>query len=62
MGMVLVDGQMVGNMSRTLRPDAVLFEIAPFRDLGDDELHAVREAGDRYGKFLGLEATVVTPA
>jgi hypothetical protein len=62
MGMVLVDGQMVGNMSRTLRPDAVLFEIAPFRDLGNDELHAVREAGDRYGKFLGLEATVVTPA
>lgn len=62
MGMVLVDGQMVGNMSRTLRPDEVLFEIAPFRDLGNDELHAVREAGDRYGKFLGLEATVVTPA
>lgn len=59
-GMVLVDGQMVGGMRRTLGGKDVTFELGLFRDLADDELDAVHAAADRYGRFLGLDATVVT--
>ncbi|MGH3649585.1 MAG: winged helix DNA-binding domain-containing protein [Acidimicrobiia bacterium] len=59
-GMVLVDTQMVGNIWRTVRPDGVRFDFVPFRDLEEDELQAVHEAGDRYGVFLGLPARVDT--
>jgi hypothetical protein len=57
-GMTLVDGQMVGDMRRTVRPDHVDFEIGLFRDLSDDEVDEVDAAADRYGRFLGLDATV----
>lgn len=60
MGMVLVDGQMVGNMRRTVRADEVLFDVGLFRDLDDDELDALHAAATRYGLFLGLPATVLT--
>ncbi|MDQ3610488.1 MAG: winged helix DNA-binding domain-containing protein [Actinomycetota bacterium] len=60
MGMVLVDGQMVGDMRRRIRGDKATFEIGLFRDLDDDELGAVRVAAHRYGRFLGLDPIVVT--
>jgi hypothetical protein len=59
-GMALVDGQMVGDMRRSIRPDAVVFEVGLYRDLDDDELAALREAADRYGSFLGLGVEVTT--
>jgi hypothetical protein len=58
-GMVLIDSQMVGGMRRTTRPDEVIFDVSLFRDLDDDELREVHAAGDRYGRFLELEATVI---
>lgn len=59
-GMVLVDGQMVGEMRRTIRTGGVTFEVGLFRELTAEELDALHAAGDRYGAFLGLDATVVT--
>lgn len=59
-GMTLVDSQMVGDMRRTVRADRVDFESGLFRELGDDELDEIDAAADRYGRFLGLDATVVT--
>lgn len=58
-GMVLVDGQMVGGMRRTIRSDEVSFEVVAFRDLDEDEVDAVRAAAHRYGSFLGRDASVV---
>lgn len=55
-GMVLVDGQMVGGMRRTLGGGAVTFDLDLFRDLAVDELEALEAAAGRYGKFLGVEA------
>lgn len=61
-GMVLVDGQMVGDMRRTVHAGEVLFEIGLFRDLDDDELDALHAAADRYGEFLHLDPKIVTSA
>lgn len=58
MGMVLVDGQMVGDMRRRIQGDRAAFDVGLFRDLDDGELCAVHAAADRYGRFLGLDATV----
>ena len=59
-GMVLVDGQMVGGMRRTVGATQVKFELNLFRDLAADERDAIDEAADRYSAFLGLSPEVVT--
>jgi hypothetical protein len=59
MGMVLVDGQMVGDMRRTLRAGRVQFDVGLFRDLADEEAAALEAAADRYGTFLNREASLV---
>lgn len=59
-GMVLVDGQMVGGMRRTLLPSGAVFDVELYRDLADDELAALQAAADRYGAFLERDATLVT--
>jgi hypothetical protein len=58
-GMALVDGQMIGDLRRTVGSRRVTFEVGAFRDLEDDELDALREAGERCGRFLELDAQVV---
>ena len=58
--MTLVDSQMVGDMRRTLRGDHVRFDVGLFRPLNDDELDAITAAAQRYGTFLGLDATLTT--
>jgi hypothetical protein len=58
-GMALVDGQMVGDMRRTIRPSEAIFELRLYRELDDDELDALHGAADRYGTFLDLDATVI---
>lgn len=57
-GMVLVDGQMIGDMRRTIRTRHVTFDVGLFRDLDGDELAALHAAADRYGEFLGLQPVV----
>jgi len=58
-GMTLVDGQMVGDLRRTVRTNEAVFEIRLFRDLDDGELEALHAAGDRYGRFLDLNPRVI---
>lgn len=59
MGMVLLDGQMVAEMRRQVRPDAVTFQISRFRDLTTAEVAELQAAADRYGAFLDRPATLV---
>jgi hypothetical protein len=59
-GMALVDGQMIGDMRRTVRPRGVGFEVGLFRPLAADEAGALQAAAHRYGTFLGLEASLAT--
>jgi hypothetical protein len=55
-GMVLVDGQMVGGMRRDVGEAEVVFDVHLYRDLDDGEQQAVADAADRYGAFLGRPA------
>jgi hypothetical protein len=57
-GMVLVDGQMVGGMKRTVHGDEVRFDVRLYRELDAGERQAVADAADRYGAFLGRLARV----
>ncbi|MBW3619310.1 MAG: winged helix DNA-binding domain-containing protein [Actinobacteria bacterium] len=58
-GMVLVDGQMVGGMRRRVTDAEVTFELDLHRTLDANERGAVAAAADRYGAFLERSATVV---
>jgi hypothetical protein len=53
-GMTLVDGQMVGDMRRTVGSDSVTFDVGLFRDLTADEADAVGAAAERCAAFLGV--------
>jgi hypothetical protein len=52
---IIVDGQVVGGWRRTLKKNAVLVELNLITSLTKSEHHALREAANRYGKFLGLQ-------
>jgi hypothetical protein len=57
-GMVLIDGQMVGGLRRSVREDEVRFDLRLHRALDRGELRAVHDAAERYGTFLGRRAVV----
>lgn len=54
-GMAILDGQIVGDMRRTLRPPTVAFELGLLRDLDQEERDALWDAAHRYGRYLGLQ-------
>ena len=60
--MALVDGQMVATMRRNLGKDRVEFELRPYRPFSSDEVEALKEAADRYGKFLSLDPLLLVRA
>jgi hypothetical protein len=45
-------------MRRTVRSDRVDFVLGPYRDLDGVDLDDLRAAAERYGRFLGLEASL----
>jgi Winged helix DNA-binding domain len=57
-GMALVDARLLAAMRRTVTPDRVVFELAPYRDLRSRELTALRRAAERYGTDLDRAPTV----
>lgn len=62
-GMVLVDGQLVAGMRRTVRSSSVRFVVLPHRPFGPRELADVEAAAERCGRFLGrTPQLVITPA
>jgi len=57
-GMVLVDGQLVSRMKRSVSARRVVFELVPHGSWDASMLVAVEQAAARYGAFLGREAVV----
>ena len=55
---LMIDGRLAGGWSRTLKPNAVLIEVAPYKKLTPAQTRAVAGAADGYGEFLGLPATL----
>ena len=57
-GMALVDGQVVGTMTRSVTPDALEVRVVPYRSLTAHEERLLEAAADRYGHFLRHAATL----
>ena len=57
-GMVLADTQFVASMNRRLTDSEVEFALGPYRPLADEELTALCEVADAYGRYCGRSATV----
>jgi winged helix DNA-binding protein len=53
---IIVDGQVVGTWKRTLKKDSLAISPSPFTKRKRAETHAIAEAANRYGKFLGAAA------
>jgi hypothetical protein len=55
---VVIDGRLAGSWSRTIRTNAVLIEVAPYKKLTAAQTRLVANAADCYGEFLGLKASL----
>ena len=51
---LMIDGRLAGGWSRTIKPNAVHIEVAPYKKLAPAQSRAVSNAADCYGEFLGL--------
>jgi len=54
---IVIDGLIVGTWRRELGKHSVEIQTNLFRELSVPESQAVRDAGQRYGKFLGIPVT-----
>ena len=57
-GVVVLDGQFIGNWKRTIGPGEVVINVQLTRPFSAAEHEALQAAADRHGAFLGLPATV----
>lgn len=55
---LMIDGRLAGSWARTIKPNSVLIEVAPYRKLTPAQSRAVIGAADSYGEFLGLPASL----
>jgi DNA glycosylase AlkZ-like len=55
---VIVDGRIVGTWSRTLGKKEVEVRVTPLGQFTKDRKQAIEAAAERYGRFLGLGASV----
>lgn len=55
---LIIDGRLAGGWSRTMKPNAVLIEVAPYKKLTPVQARAVASAADCLGEFVGLPATL----
>ena len=51
---LMIDGRLAGGWSRTIKPNTVLLDIAPYKKLTPAQSRAVSNAAECYGEFLGL--------
>jgi hypothetical protein len=57
--MILLDGRAAGFWKRTIKKDAVVVEAALFEPFDAAQTRALEEEAARYGRFLGLAASLV---
>ncbi len=51
---IILDGQVIGGWSRTLKKDGVIVEARLITMLTEEEIRAVAQAAEQLGEFLGL--------
>ena len=55
---LVIDGCLAGGWSRTIGPNAVTIDVAPYKKLTPLQSRKVTAAVEAYGEFLGLPATL----
>ena len=55
---VVVEGQLVGLWTRTLKKDTVVITPTPFEEFSAAARRAIARAANRYGEFLGVSAVL----
>jgi len=53
---LMIDGRLAGGWSRTIKPNVVHIDVAPYKKLTPAQSRAVSSAVECYGEFLGLPA------
>jgi hypothetical protein len=53
---LMIDGRLAGGWSRTISPNMVQVEVAPYKKLTPAQARAVSNAAECYGEYLGLRA------
>ena len=53
---LIIDGRLAGGWSRTIKPNGVHIEVAPYKKLTPAQSRAVANAAECYGEFLGVPA------
>ena len=57
---IVADGRVVGTWKRTFKKDSVVLTVPPFAPLSEARNRALNAAVERYCRFVGMPATVVT--
>jgi len=57
---IVVEGRVVGTWKRTFRKDTVVITVSLFASLSEAQNRALDAAVERYSRFVGMPATVVT--
>jgi hypothetical protein len=57
---IVADGRVVGTWKRTFKKDTVVLTVTPFAPLSEARNRALNAAVERYCRFVGMSATVVT--
>ncbi len=55
---LVIDGRVAGTWKRTRTRTHVAIQLSPFAPIADTALPAITAAAERYGRFLGLAATL----
>jgi hypothetical protein len=53
---LIIDGRLAGGWSRTIQPNAVHVDVAPYKKLTPAQARGVSSAAESYGEFLGMPA------
>ena len=55
---IVVDGEVVGVWSKSIKRDKVLVTLKHYARLSRDEMKRVKEEAERYGRFLGMDVVL----
>jgi hypothetical protein len=56
---VVIAGRVAGVWKRTFKKDTVVITASPFTSFSEAQKRAITVAAERYGRFVGLSASVV---
>ena len=55
---LVIDGKLAGNWSRTMAPNTLRIQVAPYKKLTQTQTRDLANAADCYGDFLGLKPSL----